>query len=84
MSEANTIERRLYERFALDAKFTQVTVQRVIDYRIETLEGHAYDVSESLTVSVRYSAKPRTGLYFVDKIVAFVMVLLDVLPESVA
>ncbi len=47
MSQSNCLDRRVHARFHLDAMYTQVTIQRVVEYRIETLEGHAYDVSES-------------------------------------
>lgn len=43
---AAAIDRRQFDRFALQPMYTRVLVQRIVDGRMEEHEGFAYDVSE--------------------------------------
>jgi len=43
---APAIERRQFDRFALQPMYTRVTVQRISSGRMEEHEGYAYDISE--------------------------------------
>jgi hypothetical protein len=40
------MNRRAFERFSLPPMLSPITVQRVRDGKMETLTGHAYDISE--------------------------------------
>ena len=46
MSADHTIDARRHPRFSLQPMYTTVTVQRIVDMKVQTVEGHAYDVSE--------------------------------------
>ena len=43
---APAIDRRQFDRFALQPMYTRVVVQRVAGGRMEEYEGYAYDISE--------------------------------------
>jgi hypothetical protein len=47
MSAGNTIDARQHPRFELQPMYTEVTIQRIRDMAVRTVEGHAYDVSEA-------------------------------------
>jgi hypothetical protein len=42
----STLNRRQHDRFALPPMYTALTVDRVSDLRVQSLPGHAYDLSE--------------------------------------
>ena len=47
MTAPQPSELRRYERFRLEPMYTSVTVQRVEGMKLQTIEGHAYDISEA-------------------------------------
>ena len=47
MAASRSIEQRQHERFRLSPMYTSVTVQRVDGLSLRSIDGHAYDISES-------------------------------------
>jgi Tfp pilus assembly protein PilZ len=47
MTTSTSVDRRQHERFRLSPMYSPVTVQHVEGLRMQVLDGHAYDVSES-------------------------------------
>ncbi len=47
MTVSPTEELRLHERLPLEPMYTSVTVQRIDGMVLKSIEGHAYDISES-------------------------------------
>ena len=47
MSASSTDELRQHERFRLEPMYTSITVQHGQDLKLASIEGHAYDISQS-------------------------------------